>query len=905
MGTPNGEQGQASGLYRFADAELDLRAHQLRVGGRPVHVEAKALTLLAALAARPGETLTKDELLEAGWPGRVVTEGVLTKTIMKLRQALGDDRQSVISTVHGFGYRLGVDVVELASDATPCYEPRAGASVPLRANWVLREALNRRQDSAVWLAEHVKTGDRRVIKFALSMAALHTLKREITLYRLIHGSLGQDAPVARILDWNLEQPPYFTEAEWVAGGELTTWIASQADMEERIEVMARLADAVALTHRIGIVHKDLKPANVLLRPNTDAIPHVCLSDFGIGEINNLQAIEALGITRLGLTTDDAGDSSSSGTPLYLAPEVIAGHPPTQRSDIHALGVILYQTLVADPRRPLAPGWERDIDDELLREDIAATADVEPERRLGDAAELARRLRSLEDRRSRLATERQAQQNARMLAERLERSRQRQRWLLALILVCLIATALSGSLYLQAEREREFAEAVNRFVNEDLLAAADPYTSHQPGMTVRTALDRASSTVESRFAGRPGAEVSVRLTLARAYRGIGEYGTAHTHALRARELLHDLYPARDEIHWRTEMLLGELEFALGDIDQGDERLHTLAESLAPRRGRHSRAHSEIALNHAANWNRRREPGLALERLTPVFESLESHGPEHPDLWIEALSQRGSAYRLAGQLEAARSDLEAALARAIDSLGEEDLGTLNVKEMLGQLGRAEARYEEAESLQRRVVEGRVAKLGRTQPDTQRALNELAVILQDMGRHEEAEPLLREILDERVRLYGERNPLTRDILNNLGLSLSLTDQLDEAESLYRRALDIERELLGPDHLDVLILSHNLAGLLRRKGDFEAAIAMHQDTVDRAEAQLAAERAEPGLFLVGLAHTLGVAGRFDESDMAYERAYLRLEQALGADHPRVQRVAEMQEEMRERALSSKIGPP
>ncbi|TVR91172.1 MAG: hypothetical protein EA418_14350 [Wenzhouxiangellaceae bacterium] len=905
MGTQSDEQGVVGGLYRFAEAELDLKTHQLRVGGRPVHVEAKALRLLAALVSRPGETLTKDELLEAGWPGRVVTEGVLTKTIMKLRQALGDDRQSLVRTVHGYGYRLGVAVVELASDAAPFFEPCAGASVPLRANWVLREALNRRPDSAVWLAEHVKTGDRRVIKFALSMTALHTLKREITLYRLIHGALGQDAPVARILDWNLDQPPYFTEAEWVTGGELTAWIAGPAGIAERIEVMARLADAVAMTHGIGIVHKDLKPANVLLRPGMDGIPEVCLSDFGIGELSNQQAIEALGITRLGLTAADTGDSSSSGTPLYLAPEVIAGQPPTQRSDIHALGVMLYQSLVADPRRPLAPGWERDIEDELLREDIAATADVEPERRLGNAAELARRLRSLQDRRCQRAAERQAQQDAQGLTERLARSRLRQRWLLALILVCLFATALSGSLYLQAEREREFAEAVNRFVNDDLLAAADPYTSHLPDMTVRTALDRASSTVNIRFSDRPGAEASVRLTLARAYYGIGEFATAYLHALRARELLQALYSPRHELQWRTEMLLGELEFALGEIEDGNARLRALAEAVAPRRGGHSRASLEIALSHASNWNRRREPETVFALLTPVFESLESNSAGHSDLWINALSQRGSAHRLAGQLEAARADLEAALALAIEAFGTEDLATLNAKEMLGQLNRAESRYAEAELLQREVVEGRIARLGRSQPDSQRALNELAVILQDMGRHDEAEPLLREVLEERVRLYGERNPLTRDILNNLGLTLSLTNQLDEAETLYRRALDIERELLGPDHLDVLILSHNLAGLLRRKEDFEAAIAIHQDTIDRAEAQLAAERAESGLFMVGLAHTLGVAGRFIESDEVYARAQLRLEQALGSDHPRVKRVVEMRQEMRERAVNSAGAPP
>ncbi|HRQ65844.1 MAG TPA: winged helix-turn-helix domain-containing protein, partial [Xanthomonadaceae bacterium] len=200
----------AGGLYRFAHAEFDVRAHELRVDGRAVAIEAKALQVLACLLARPDETLTKDELFEAVWPGRVVTEGTLTKAVMKLRAVLGDDSQTLIRTVHGFGYRLGVPVEALTSDAPALFVPQPGQSVPFRPNWRLVEALDPDRRGLVWLAEHVKTRDRRVFKFAGSADTLVTLKREITLYRLLHDSLGETAPVVQILDWNLDEPPYFT-----------------------------------------------------------------------------------------------------------------------------------------------------------------------------------------------------------------------------------------------------------------------------------------------------------------------------------------------------------------------------------------------------------------------------------------------------------------------------------------------------------------------------------------------------------------------------------------------------------------------------------------------------------------------------------------------------------------------
>jgi serine/threonine protein kinase len=152
-----------------------------------------------------------------------------------------------------------------------------------------------------------------------------------------------------------------------------------------------------------VLHKDLKPANVLLVPGANGGWQIKIADFGSASPFDPSRLHALGITNLGFTQTAALESESSsghpagiltGTLLYIAPEVLAGQSPSAAADVHALGVLLYQ-LVGDFRKPLAPGWESEIENPLLREDIADAACGDPAKRLSSAAELVDRLLTFE------------------------------------------------------------------------------------------------------------------------------------------------------------------------------------------------------------------------------------------------------------------------------------------------------------------------------------------------------------------------------------------------------------------------------------------------------------------------------------------------------------------------------
>lgn len=535
--------------WRFDGGEFDEAAMSLVVKGEPQALEPKPARLLGVLLRHAGEVVTKPELFDSVWEGRPTVDHVLATAIGKLRKVLGEVSGIRIDTLPRVGYRLSGQVERVVSRqrAASMLNLAPGQAVALREHFLLERQLDATGASEVWLACNRRTGESRVYKFALDGDRLAGLKREATLNRLLRQSMGEASDVVRIIDWNFSEPPFYLECEF-AGDRLDAWAAQNDRLagmarSARLELLLRIARCVAAAHDAGVLHKDIKPANILVSDEGEGW-RPRLTDFGSAALLDPDALERLGITAMGMTVAEGlASSSQAGTLMYLAPEVLAGESASARSDVFALGILLYQMLVGDFRRLLSTGWEQEIDDPLLEADIRAATEGQPQRRLATVQSLVERLERLADRRSDLTRQAHDAREAKRARATLARSRARRPWVLATLtaLALVLGVSLWSSWQMAAARDRAAqsaaeAEAINRFLL-DLLDQGDRNRSLAGrDLTIREALERSGELIGERFAHRPDVELSVQVAVAGILASLGETELMRHHAARAEALL---------------------------------------------------------------------------------------------------------------------------------------------------------------------------------------------------------------------------------------------------------------------------------------------------------------------------------------------------------------------------------
>ncbi len=376
--------------------------------------------------------------------------------------------------------------VSAEEEAALGWRPAKSMEVPKRPGWFLQQKVGEGGFGEVWLAENRQTSERRVFKFCFDVVRLRSFKRELLLFRLIREALGPRRDIVTLYEVQIDTPPFFLESEYCSGGTLAQWFqASSANggvpVSARLEIIARIARALAAAHSVGIIHKDVKPSNIFIEELGGGVVRPRLADFGIGVLIDRATAAHHHLTMTGGLTV-AAEPSRTGTRMYSAPEYMVDRPPSIQGDIYSLGVLLFQILVGDFERPLGPGWRRDIGDPLLVEDIAMCVDVEPQRRFSSALQVAEQLETLEQRRTAVQAEEEAARREEAQRCQLETFRKRVRLGVIGSIVALTLIGALSALVLVLDRSRkdalknEAALKVQREIAEDRAYVADMQTA---------------------------------------------------------------------------------------------------------------------------------------------------------------------------------------------------------------------------------------------------------------------------------------------------------------------------------------------------------------------------------------------------------------------------------------------
>jgi serine/threonine protein kinase/tetratricopeptide (TPR) repeat protein len=637
----------------------------------------------------------------------------------------------------------------------------------------------------------------------------------------------------------------------------------------RLDLIRKVCEAVHFAHQNLVVHRDLKPGNILV--TSDGQPK--LLDFGVAKLLNPAMFS--------VTVDPTRTESRMMTPEYASPEQIRGESITTASDIYSLGVVLYKLLTGHgPYRirtgqfhelaraiceeePTRPSTVIDLEEEIPDDDgriRRVTAESVSRSREGSRDRLRRKLRGELDHivlmamrkepHRRYASAEQFNDDIGRYLENLpirarkgtwtyhsSRFVRRHRVALGAVVLFIVGLVTAFAITIgerrRAERESERARAVVEFLTTTL-SAVDPRVAQGDEPTVRQLLDEAETSV----ARLPSVEQSA-----------------------------------------IRRVIAESRFELGHLRQARAQYVTLLEAsmAGPGPGHRETLTAQAGLAATqAELGELKDAEASARAAVAGYQQIEAADVrgalKAAHTLVRVLIRLGTPDRLA---EADR--LLASSAARVSSLAPDDVGRLTHSQLGVQVKSAQGRQLEAEPLARRAYQQTLSAMGPRHPLTLEAFDTLSYSLLSLGRYAELLQTQRHHADESRRVLGADHIMTLRAESTIAETLRQLDRFDESKKAYEQVLADKVRVLGATHRSTLLTRHNVALLYKDLKQPAAAERMLRDLARVQAEVLGPEHVDTLDTEMMVALTLYSQNRMEESRDAYAAVLRRIKSALG----------------------------
>jgi tetratricopeptide (TPR) repeat protein len=590
--------------------------------------------------------------------------------------------------------------------------------------------------------------------------------------------------------------------------------------------------AIQHAHQKGIIHRDIKPSNVLVTLY-DGKPVPKVIDFGIAKATDQQLTDQPESTAFG---------SIIGTLEYMSPEQaeMSGLGIDTRSDIYALGVVLYELLTNST--PLERSRLRDASYFDILTFIKEEEPPTPSTRLSNSTS------TLESVSARRSTE---------PAKLVKSVRGELDWI--------VMKALEKDRARRYETANGFARDIENFLKDEPVEACPPSASYRLRKFARK--HRASLVTAMAFAALLiiGAVASTW----QAIRATRSEGFAMLAARRATAAEERSRLERDRAIEAESQAKSESENAKRSTAEAQAVLRFFQDQVlaaARPQGQDGGLGRDVSIRKA------------VEVAEPTIGASFS---DQPAVEASVRNVLGQTYSYLGEPKLAVQQLERALDLRNAALGADHVDTLSTQNNLASAYVAAGQLDRALPLFERTVASRLTVLGADDPDTLVTQNNFALALRDAGQWARAIPLFERTLAAEKTTLGADHPRTLLTQNNLALTYRDDGQWERAISQFEQTLTTRTAKLGPDHPDSLLTQQNLAMAYREAGQWDRAIPLFEQALAGQKAQLGADHPFTLLTQNNLGPAYLAVGQVDRAIELLEQTRSGRAAKLGADHP------------------------